>query len=161
RDTELLAKRPAQVPVGDAQAPGDRLQVRFLERRVLDQARRGLRDAPRRVHARVAGRELRPAAQAGPEAGGLGGRRAPIDGAVFGLRRPHGAYGGAVDARRAHGDVEAPVEAGIVRAHGAVAGMGIERHALQYAPARAAVLAIFGLYLLSLFRSENSHWRGR
>jgi len=128
RDAELGAEGAPQVPIGNAQSPRHGFQAAVFQRAVFDQPRRGLSEARGRVHAGIAGRQLRPAAQAGPVPGGLGGRRARVEAAVLASRRLHRAHRAAVDPGRGHRDEEAPVEARVARAQRAVAGVGIERH---------------------------------
>src|SRR5690606_23295109 len=101
---------------------------------VLDHARGRLREAPVRVHDGVPGRELRPAAQARPEAFALGGRRAREEAAMVAPRRARGAHRAAVDAGGGHADEEAAVEARIVAAQGLVALVRAEEHGTIIGP---------------------------
>src|SRR5690606_29174361 len=119
---ELREEDAPQVPAGDPEARGERIDPRPVHAAVLDQTRRGAREARRRVDRRIAGCELRAAAQARSEAGRFRGGRAREEAAVLALRHPDGADRTAVDARRGHRDEEAAVEARVAGAQGAVAG---------------------------------------
>src|SRR5262249_38113929 len=134
--------------------------ARVLERRVLDQARRRLSDALGRIHAGIAGRKLGPAAQARPEAGRLGRGRARIKTAVLALRRADSAHRPAADPGRAQGDEEAAVEGRVMRAQGAVTGMGIERHDGSMRRGRPLSSPFSDFILAGLSRSENGHRTG-
>ena len=107
---------------------GERREARVARAAVLDQCpRRPARGARVRIDARVAGRELRPAAQARAEALRL---RPPRRSGRSGSSRACGvrarAHRAAVDARRAHAHEEAAVEARVVGRERAVALVGIE-----------------------------------
>jgi hypothetical protein len=103
-------------------------EIAVGEPAILDHSRRGLREAPAGVDHRVARCELGTATQARPVALRFGGRGAREEAAVALERRPRGADRAAIDARRAHADEEAPVEARIVGAQRAVALGGLEDH---------------------------------
>jgi hypothetical protein len=128
RHAELLLEDAAQVAIGDAQRRGELREARVLQAAVLHQARGGLREAAIRIDHRVAGRELRPAAQARPETPRTRPRRRSGRSGSCGAARLRGAHRAAVDARRADAHEEAPVEAGVVGAERAVALVGVEEH---------------------------------
>jgi len=129
RYAELGAESAAQVPVGDAQARGDSVQSLLVQRPVFHHARGGLGEARGRIHARVAGRELGPAAQARPVAAGLRGGRARKEAAVLALGRLDGAHRAAINARRRDRDEKAAVEPRIARLERPVTDVGVKRHA--------------------------------
>src|SRR5207248_11244941 len=82
----------------------------------------------RRIHARVSGRELRPAAQARPVAASLRRRCAGKEAAVLALRRLDRADRTAIDARRRDRDEKAAVEPGVARFERPVTDAGVENH---------------------------------
>jgi hypothetical protein len=126
RDAELLLEDSAQMAIGHPQRARELLEVRLREAPVLDHSRRGLGEAPVRIHRGVAGRELRAAAQARAKAAGFRRGRAREEAAVAPERRAHRAHGAAIDPRAGHAHEEAPVEARIVGLHGAITLVGIE-----------------------------------
>src|SRR6266853_375444 len=130
RYSELGAESATQVPVGDAQAPGEGIESLLVQRPVFHHARGGLREARGRVHARVAGRELRSAAQARPVTTRLRGRGARKETAVLALGRLDGADRAAIDARRRNRDEKAAVKSGVTRFERPVTDAGVENHEL-------------------------------
>src|SRR6266849_10997137 len=128
RYAELGAESAAQVPVGDAQARGDSVQSLLVQRPVFHHARGGLGEARGRIHARVAGCELRPATQARPVAARFRGRRAGKEAAVLALGRLDGADRAAINARRRDRYEEAAVEPGVTRFERPVTDAGVKNH---------------------------------
>src|SRR5262249_41281777 len=122
----------------------DRVESLVLERPVFHQRRGSLRETRRRVDARVARRELGPAAQARSVAARFRGRGARKEAAILALRRLDGADRAAINARRRDRDEEAAVEARVARTERAVADAGVESHAAHYARRDRACLAVFG-----------------
>src|SRR6266853_1074366 len=157
RYAELGAESAAQVPVGDAQARGDRVQSFLVQRPVFHHARGGLREARRRVHARVAGCELRPAAQARPVAARLRGRRAREEAAVLAFGRLDGAHRAAIDARRRDRDEKAAVKSGVTRFERPVTDTGVENHA-RIMSATAGLVWPFS-DIAARRRARRSTWR--
>ena len=109
RHAELRGEHAAQVPIGDAEVGGQRVQVCVGQIAVFD-ARRRLREPRRRIDACIARRQFRKA-QARPvpacSCRGAGKNAVP-------LRRFDGTYGPTVDARRGNTDEELPVETRVV-----------------------------------------------
>src|SRR2546427_6035237 len=110
RYAELGAESAAQVPVSDSQARGDSVQSFLVQRPVFHHARGGLGEARGRIHARVAGRELGPAAQARPVTASLRGRRARKEAAVLALGRLDRADRAATNSRRRDREQKAAVK---------------------------------------------------
>src|SRR5204862_4993362 len=76
----------------------------------------------------VAGRELRPAAQARPVTARLRGRRAGEEAAVLALGRLDGAHRAAINARGRDRYKKAAVEPGVARFERPVTDAGVENH---------------------------------
>jgi hypothetical protein len=115
RDAELRVEDPPQVAARHAHARRQMLDAALVEHAVLDQVDGALREPRDRVDARIAGRELRPAAQARPIAFDFGSGGAREEVAILAARQAHRAHRPAIDARRRHADEESAVEARIVR----------------------------------------------
>jgi hypothetical protein len=128
RNAELAFENSPQVPARHADPFGQVLDAAVFQHAVLDQIDRALCEARDGIHARIAGRKLRAATQAGPVAAHLCRSRAREEAAVFAARQTYGAHGTAIDPRRRDADEEAAVEARVVRSERAVAGVGVERH---------------------------------
>ena len=93
----------------------------------------GLREARRRVDARKPRGKLRSTAQAGSKAFDFRRGRAAKEATVLAPRQADVAHGPTIDPRRANADEKAAVEAGVMRGECAVAAIGIEHHATNYA----------------------------
>ncbi len=129
RGAEVLAEQPPQLPLADAQPVGQAVDVRLVERAGLDQAER----AGDRVRGAAPGGEvrrgLRPAAQAGAEAGALCRRGGRVEAHVLALRGARRADRPAVDAGGLHPHEQPAVEAGVAGGKRAVAGVVVHIHA--------------------------------
>jgi hypothetical protein len=126
RRAEIAAAQPAQVPRADAQLLREVVDRALVEEPAVDQPQRARDGGGGAAPRRRAGRGLRPAAQAGAEAGSLGvGRGGEVDD-VARARRPHRTRRAAVDARDAHAREEAPVEPRIAREPRTVARLPVE-----------------------------------
>ena len=128
RDTELRIEDPPQMPVGHTELPRDLGQTTHRECAVFNQCRRRLREPGTGIDARIARRELRPTAQAGPKARVLGCGSARIEAAIFATRRAGGADRPAIDTGAGHAHEEAPIETGVpcakhLPAQGSVGGL--------------------------------------
>src|SRR5262245_40677502 len=141
----------------DADARGQVLDAARVEHTVLDQVDGTLREARDRIDARVAGRELRTAAQAGPVALDFGGSRACEEMTMLAARHAHGANRSTIDARRRHADEDSAVEARVVRSKRTVAGIGIESHGANYASRPGYRLAVFGRRIRGAHTAELPH----
>ncbi|MNN06606.1 hypothetical protein D3C81_1194010 [compost metagenome] len=117
------------MPLGHADARGQRGDAAFGHEAFVDQRGGGLREPARDIGKPVPGRQFGAAAQAGAEAVLLGGGGTFVEGAVLALGGAYGAHRPAVHAGRGDAYEEAPVEAAVMRCHGLVAGIGIEVHA--------------------------------
>ena len=113
----------------DADLRRELVHAALVERALADQAQRARHGGGRALPGRAARRRLRPAAPAGPEAGLRGRGRRRVEAAVPQQRRARGADGPAVDAGAGDAGEEAPVEAGVAAAQGAVADVGVGKHA--------------------------------
>ena len=87
-----------------------------------------LGEARYRIHARIAGCQFGPAAQARPVAVRLRGRRAGEEAAVLALGRLDGADRAAINARRRDRDEKAAVKPGVTRSERPVTDAGVENH---------------------------------
>ena len=129
RGAEVLLEQPAQLPAADAQPLGQRLDAGLVlvQRALGDQRERAAHGIGRAAPEGKVGRDLGPAAQAGPEARLLrrGGRGE--EPAVLEFRRARRADRPAVDAGRGHAHEHPAIEAGIVALEGAVVGLAIEQ----------------------------------
>ena len=127
-DAELGLHRPAQVTIGDAEGGRERRRRPLVEVPGLDARDRGAGERRRPIGRGGAGRELRPAPEAGAEAPGLRlGRRAE-EAAPRSARAPRRADGPAVDPGRRHAHEEQAVEAAVPGGEGAKAGGVVELH---------------------------------
>ncbi len=144
RDAELGLEHAPQVAIGHAQARRDRIEPAVVRQPVFDQAGGRLREPRLRVDARVAGGELRAAAQTGPEAVALRRRGADVEAAVLAARAPCRAHRPAVDAGGSDTDEHPSVEARIVRGQRAVTAFRVEQHGPHYPARRPSCLAVFG-----------------
>ena len=148
----MLLEQPPQLPLADAEPFGQRIDARALavERAVRDQGK-AARDRVRRAAPRAeVGRRLRPAAQAGAEAGLLRRGGAGEEAAILELGGARRADRPAIDPGRGDADEQAPVEARVAALQRPVAGTGIEPderqlfHGANDATAPAPTLAVFG-----------------
>ena len=145
RHPELFPERAPQMTIAHPEAGRQTLDSPALdEEPILDHARGPRRQRTHGVDAGVAGRQLRAAAQARPEALGFRQRGRREEPAAIATRHAGRTHGPAVDARRRHADEETAVEAGIARAQGLVAAVVVEHHEGHYAIVRRGVLAVFG-----------------
>src|SRR6266576_371157 len=129
---------------GDADSLRESFKSRVVERAVLDQIDCRLTEARCSIDTRIPRRKLGPAAQAGSIAFDFRSRGAWEEMAILAARRPHRAYGAAIDSRRRNADKEAAVETRVMRCERAVTTFGIEHHGAHYAPTPSSILAVFG-----------------
>ena len=144
RDAERAIEDAAQCRLVTPSRCRQRFEAAVVEHAAVDQLDGRLREALGRVDARIAGRQLRPAAQARPVPCDLRRGRAREVAAVSRARRAHAADRPAVDARRRHADEEASVEARVVRRQRAVAACRHRSPWPHYPPPRDRRLAVFG-----------------
>ena len=127
RCAEVLGEEPSQVTLADSEAARENVDGAFIEGALADQPN-GARDRCRRA---LPGgrpwRRFRAAAQAWPEAGLLGGRRARHEQAILESGRARRADRPAIDSGRPDRYEEASVEASVPGLEGAIAGIRVER----------------------------------
>jgi len=129
RGAEVTLEQSAKLPGADPQAIRQPLDVGLLAiERAFGNQRQGATD---RVGAAApkgeVGRDLRPAAQARPEAGLLGRRRRRVEATILETRHASRAYRPAVYLGRGDADEDAAIEAGIVALEGAVIRFAVEQ----------------------------------
>ena len=147
RRAQVLLEEAAQVAARHAEALGERVDPRGVERAVRDEAQPpGDRDRRADGHRR-GGRRVRAAPQARPQTLLLRGRGGRVEADVLAARRGRGATRATVDARRVHADDEVPLEAPVAAEHRVEHAVIVERHEddefYRRGP-RARFLAVFG-----------------
>ena len=143
RRADVPFEEPPQVPRADPEPPREAVRVVMVQRPVLDQAQRAAHRARGAVPGRRAGGRLRPAAQAGAEAGPTRRRGRGVEAHVGGLRRLDRADRPTVDAGGHDADEEAAVETCVARQAGSFAQVGVQHHQ-HYSAAAGDALAVSG-----------------
>lgn len=110
-DAEFILKNLAHVAIGDTESFGEFLERTFREEILADLISGVSRQLATDLHAAVSGRELGPAAFAGPKPGGLGGGGVAKELAILSHGRFHAANRAAVDVGGFDGDEKSAVEA--------------------------------------------------
>ena len=116
-----------------AEPAGQALDALAVDDAVADQPHGAGHDVGPDVPLGRARRGVGPAAQAGPEAGLLGGRRGGVEAHVLALGRAGRAAGAAVDPGRGDGAEELAVEAGVLALRRLVAAVRVLDHGCQRA----------------------------
>ena len=126
RRADVAVEEPPELPVADAQAPRQLVDSVVAEAALGDEVQ-GAGDRSRRsIPAGEPRRHLGPTPQARAKAQLVRRGGARQEDAVLELRDGRRADGAAVDAGAHHGRVEAPVEARVARAEGAIAGVAVQ-----------------------------------
>ena len=152
RHAELALEHAAEMAVAHAQLAGELAHAATVERAGADPVRRHPREPRHRIDDRPPGGQLRPAAEARPEAGPLGGGGGIEEPAAVVVRYPGRTDGAAVDPGRGDADEEEPIEPGVPGVERALAGRGAEEgrgdddagHGFQFTRAKGWGLAGYG-----------------
>ena len=129
--TDLSGDEPVQLARAVGEASRQSLDALAVHDAVADEAHRACHDVGVDVPLRRTGGGVGAAAQAGAEAGLLGGRGRRVEADVLTLGRACRAAGPAVDPRRGDGAEEPSVEAGIPAQRGLVAAVRVLDHGGQ------------------------------
>ena len=125
----MALEQSPQLPTADAKSPGQGLDVGVLavECAVGDERQRPAHRVGRAAPEGEVGRDLRPAAQAGPKARLLRSGGRGEEAAVLELGRARGADRPAIDAGRGAAHEDMAVEASVVALESAVVGPVVEQ----------------------------------
>ena len=129
RDAELLFDGAPELPGAQAQVGGQLVQApTVIQGTRLDPARRGLGGAAHCVDRRMAGSQLRPAAQAGPKAVALGQRPVCKEPAAVAAGTSSRADRPAIDPGRGHADEEEAVKPRVTCSQSSVTNFVVGGH---------------------------------
>ena len=122
----MRKKETPELPLADTEPFGECFDASLVERAFFDEAERARHGRRRSRPGRRSRRCFRPAAQAGSKSRLLGRRRRSDETAMRPFGHTSRTDRTAIDAGRGDADEEAPVEARILRLHGAVALVFVE-----------------------------------